>query len=520
MCKKGRSSARLLTAVFAALFLVAGMSLFAAGAAEEAAVVEQDLVIATHSDIVSLDPHGSNDSPSSQVRTQIYDTLLYHDENLELHPGLAVEWEMIEDTVWEFQLREGVTFHNGDAFTADAVKANFERVIDPEFGSERAFLYDMITEVRVVDDLTVQIETEYPFAPLLAHLAHDAGGIAHPDALEEAGFDEVEPIGTGPFVLELWEPGDEIVLVRNDDYWGDLPNLESVTFQIVPEESTRLAMVERGDAHIAEILQPANMGRAEGSPAMNLELYESLSLTYVSFNTQKEPFDDVRVRQAITMAIDKESIIEGIVEGAGVPAVGPINELVFGAHPDLADLELAYDPDRAAELLADAGYPDGFETTVWTNDNPTRIAIAEVMQHNLAEVGIDVSIEVLEWGAYLDETAEGNHDMFILGWVTVTGDADYGMYALFHSDNQGAAGNRSFYTEDRVDELLDSGRTEGDMENREALYFEVQEYLVDDAPFVYLYHPYYMLAIGNSVEGYRHRPDNMPVLTDVILTSD
>ncbi len=513
-----RLNSRIVIPALIAVLVLVGVPVFAGGAAEEAAVVEQDLVIAIHSDIVSLDPHGSNDSPSSQVRTQIYDTLLYHDEDLQLHAGLAVDWEMIEDTVWEFRLRDGVTFHNGDRFTADAVKANLDRITDPEYGSQRAFLYTMISEVRVVDDLTVQIETEYPFAPLLAHLAHDAGGIAHPGALDEAGFDEVEPIGTGPFSLERWEPGDEIVLRRNDAYWGDLPNVDSVTFQIVPEESTRLAMVERGDAHIADILQPANIGRAEGSGAMDAHLYESLSLTYVSFNTQTEPFDDVRVRQAITMAMDKESIIEGIVEGAGTPAVGPINELVFGAHPELADLELPYDPDRAQELLAEAGYPDGFETTVWTNDNPTRIAIAEVMQHNLAEVGIDVSIEVLEWGAYLDETAEGNHDMFILGWVTVTGDADYGMYALFHSDNHGAPGNRSFYTQERVDELLDAGRTEGDVDAREELYFEVQEYLVNDAPFVYLYHPFYMLAIGNNIEGYRHRPDNMPVLTDVIIT--
>lgn len=509
-----------LTAIAALVFgllLVGGLA-FAGGAAEEGAVVDQNLVFTMHSDAVSLDPHGSNDSPSSQVRTQIYDTLVFYDENMDLQAGLAVDWEMIEDTVWEFQLREGVNFHNGDPFNAETVKANLERVIDPEFGSQRAFLFDMISEVRVVDNYTVHIETEFPFAPLISHLAHDAGGMANPAALDAAGFDEVEPIGTGPFVFESWEPGDEIVLSRNDEYWAGPANVDTLTFLIVPEESTRLAMVERGDAHIAEILQPANMGRAEASASMNLELYDTLSLNYISFNTQKEPFDDVRVRQAISMAIDKDSMIDGIVEGAGIRAVGPINELVFGAHPDLGGLELPYDPDRAADLLAEAGYPDGFETTIWTNDNPTRIAIAEIVQHNLDQIGIDVSIEVMEWGAYLDETAEGNHEMFILGWVTVTGDADYGMYALFHSDNHGAVGNRSFYTNETVDELLDAGRTEPDMDVREELYYDVQEHLVEDQPFIYLYHPKWMIAVADGVEGYAHHPDNRPLLLDVVLT--
>ncbi len=507
---------RLTVAAMVVVFAFVATMGFAAAQREAAEVVTtQDLILVVHSDVVSLDPHGSNDSPSSNVRSQIYDTLVYFDENMDLQPGLAVSWDPVDDTTWEFQLREDVTFHDGTPFTADAVRMNLERITNPEMASQRAFLFTMVTDVTAVDDYTVRISTEFPFVPILSHLAHDAGGIASPAALEEAGFDEVEPIGTGPFRFVSWDPGDELVIEVNEDYWGERPTPDTVTFRVIPEESTRLALIERGDAHIANIMQPASMARVEASRAMHLMLYDSLSLNYIGFNTNKEPFDDVRVRQAISMAIDRQSMIEGIVLGAGIPAIGPISERVVGFHPNLDSLP--FDPDQAAQLLADAGYGDGFSTTLWTNDNPVRIAIAEIVQNNLADVNVDVAIEVLEWGAYLDQTAEGLHDMFILGWVTVTADADYGMYALLHSSSKGAAGNRSFYENPRVDELLDLGRRETDLAAREALYHEVQEVLVEEAPMLNLYHPMWMVALADGVDGYAHHPDNTPIIRNVVV---
>jgi peptide/nickel transport system substrate-binding protein len=475
----------------------------------------QELIIVSQSDVVSLDPHGSNDSPSSNVRTKMYENLVSFNADMELQPELATSWEPLDELTWEFQLRENVTFHDGTPFTAEAVQANLERVIDPEMASQRAFLFTMLDEVTVVDDFTVRISTQFPFAPLLSHLAHDAAGLASPAALEEAGYDEVEPIGTGPFRFVSWDPGNEVILERNDAYWGDLPNPDRVVFRVVPEESTRLALVERGDAHVAEILQPASMGRVEASDGMNLRLFDTLSLNYIGFNVEKEPYDDARVRRAISMATDVEAMIDGIVEGAGTRAVGPISEAVVGFHPDLEPLP--YDVEMAQELMAEAGLEDGFSTTLWTNDNPTRIAIAEIVQNNLAELNIDVEIEVLEWGAYLDQTAEGLHDMFILGWVTVTGDADYGMYALLHSSNKGAAGNRSFYENEEVDRLLDQGRRETDPEERVELYREVQEILIQDAPMLNLYHPQWMIAVADEVSGYNHHPDNSMLIEDVVI---
>ena len=483
---------------------------------EEAAVsTEQDLIILLNSDIVSLDPHGSNDSPSSNVRRQIYDTLVSFDAGMNLQPSLATAWRPVTEDTWEFTLRQGVTFHDGTPFTAEAVVASLQRVTDRDFGSQRFFLFSMVSGVEAIDDFTVQVTTEFPFAPLLAHLAHDAAGIISPVALSAAGFDEVEPVGTGPFRLRNWDPGNEVVLERSADYWGPAPTSATVTYRVVPEESTRLALVERGDAHIGEIMQPASMARVEASQGMDLRLFDSLSLNYIGFNSNKAPFDDPRVRQAVSHAINVHTMIDGIVEGAGVRAIGPISEAVVGFHPTLEGLN--YDPAAARALLAEAGLSDGFSTTLWTNDNPTRVAIAEIVQNNLAEVGIDVSIEVLEWGAYLSQTAEGLHDMFILGWVTVTGDADYGMYALLHSSNAGAAGNRSFFANARADELLDLGRRETDLNRRLALYHEVQEILVGEAPMLNLYHPKWMIAVARGVENYNHHPDNSMLIREVVV---
>lgn len=477
-----------------------------------------DLKIAISAEPVQLDPHGSNDVPSSNVAQNIYETLVYHDENLEIQPRLAKEFHAVDDYTWEFNLRDDVTFHDGEPFNAEAVKANLERVLDEDFGSPRAFLFTMISEINVVDEYTIQIVTEEPFAPLPAHFAHSGGAIISPAAIEAENNGETtiatNPVGTGPFKFVSWDSGNEIVLEKNEDYWGEPVKVDTVTFTVIEEDSTRLAMLERGDVHIADSVQPSDIARVEGSSNMELGQFESLSLAYIGFNTEKEPFNDVRVRQAISMAIDKNEIIEGVIDGVGIPAVGPIGPNVFGYNEDVSQLD--YNVERAKELLAEAGYEDGFSTTIWTNDNRTRIDIAQVVQAQLAEIGVDMEIEVVEWGAYLEQTANGEHDMFILGWVTVTADADYGVYSLFHSEQHGDPGNRSFYTNEEVDRLLDEARR-APQEEREAMYHNIMEYLVEEAPMVYLYHSEYLIGLSPSIQGYWHHPNGIMMLHDVTI---
>jgi peptide/nickel transport system substrate-binding protein len=250
-------------------------------------------------------------------------------------------------------------------------------------------------------------------------------------------------------------------------------------------------------------------------PNAYLHRKAATSLAYIGFNCRKAPFNDVRVRQAISMAINKNDIVDGVYRGYAIPAVGPIAPGVFGFDPSVKSMP--YDQEKAKQLLAAAGFEKGFSTTIWTNDNPARIQIAEYVQSKLRDLNITVTIEVMEWGAYLSRTGEGKHDMFILGWSTPTLDGDYAMYALFHSSNQGEAGNRSFFADEKVDELLDKGRQEADPAKRLAFYREAQERLVDLAPMLYLIHIEDLTGVSTSVKGFDSTPARMFLLRDVYI---
>ncbi|WP_404455895.1 glutathione ABC transporter substrate-binding protein [Oceanobacillus kapialis] len=470
-----------------------------------------DLTIAIGADVVSLSAHGANDIPSGNVQDNIYETLTKLDENQEVQPGLATEWEQVDDTTWEFTLQEGVTFHDGAEFNAEAVKANFDRLVDEEIASPRAFLFEAVDSVEVVDDYTLRINLSFPYAPLLANLAHSGAAIMSPDVIEEdyAQLEEggdvdayinQNPAGTGPFKFESWNPGAEVVLTKNEDYWGEPAKLNSVTFKVVSEQSARIAELETGASDVADNIGPNNISRVENADGLSLLQEPSVSLSYVGFNAQKEPFDDVRVRQAISMAINKEAIIDGVYNGVGIPAIGPLAPPVFGYDESVEGLE--YNVEEAKSLLAEAGYEDGFETTIWTNDNEQRVDTAVAIQEQLSEIGIDVQIEELEWGAYLERTANGEHDMFILGWSNATSDADYGMYPLFHSSQVGSPGNRSFLENEELDAVLEEARQETDPAVRQELYTEAQEMLVELAPMVYIHHQEYILGVDDSVKDF------------------
>ncbi|CAG9621807.1 glutathione ABC transporter substrate-binding protein [Sutcliffiella rhizosphaerae] len=459
-----------------------------------------ELVYVVSSDAPTLDPHGMNDTATTNVTTQIFDRLTEYAEDGSVIPSLAESFEPIDELTWEFKLREGVKFHDGTDFNADAVKMSIERIIDPEFASPRAVVLNMITEVIAVDEHTVQFKTEKPFAPLPAHLAHNAGSIIAPSAIEaenneESTVDE-NPIGTGPFAFESWNRGSEIVLKKNADYWNGAPSLETIKFVNVPEQATRVSMLETGEAQVMQV-GSSDVDRVEGMADIELLTIRGTRMDYVGFNMNKEPFNIKEVRQAISMAINKTDIVDGILDGQGVPAVGPLAPTVVGNYQDLKPLD--YDIEAAKALLAEAGFDNGFETTLYVNTGSAeREQIATLVQAQLKEIGITVNIEPIEWGAFLDATGNGEHEMFILGWTTVTGDADYGLYALFHSSQFGTPGNRSFYKNDRVDELLDAARSETDQAQRDVAYKEISEILVDEAPMVYLQHPDFVYGTNKA----------------------
>jgi peptide/nickel transport system substrate-binding protein len=469
-----------------------------------AAEYADEIIVAQGADVVSLDPYGQNDQPSSRVRVQIFDTLVLQNKDLEVEPALAESWEQIDELTWEFKLREGVKWHNGEDFKADDVVFSLPRAIASE---QVGYIVSMIDKVEKVDDYTVRITTKEPFAPLLAHLSHPAISMMNEKAVTDAGDDvNIQPVGTGPFKFVSWDPGVEVVLERNEEYWGeDLAQTERVIFRPVPENTNRTIELETGNVHIAYDIPPLDVQRVEDDPNLQLFRGMNLSTTYIGFNCDKEPFSDPVVRQAINHAIDMDVVVEQVYHGVGKKASGPLGSNVAFANEDLVPYE--YNPELAKQMLEEAGYSDGdINLVIWTNDNQLRMDIAEIVSFQLAEVGINATMEVVEWGAYLQQTGAGEHDMFILGWVTVTGDADYGLYALFHSSNCGEAGNRTFYRNDRVDELLDIGRKAQSDEERAEAYYEAQEIIRDDAPWIFTWNGEDLTGASAKIEGFELHP--------------
>ncbi|MDQ3458460.1 MAG: glutathione ABC transporter substrate-binding protein [Deinococcota bacterium] len=490
----------LTTALLAAALLLSGSTL------------AQTLIVAQGTDAVTLDAANSTDSPSATVISHISETLFELTPEGTIEPLLAESQEVSEDgRVWTLNLRQGVTFHDGTPFDAEAVVFNLERFIDPENAFQFRFLLARIESVEATDEHTVEVTLADTFAPFLAHLTHSSTAIQSPAAIQTQGDDYGDnPVGTGPFRFVSWERGQRIDLERNDDYWGEAPGVEGVRFLTVPESTTRMAMVETGEAHVAVRVPVQDVSRLDADPNITVDNTSSVRTIYIYFNHTMEPFTDARVRQAINYAVDKEEIADFLLGGAVRPSDAPIAPGIFGYTP-VGSYD--YNPERARELLAEAGHPDGLSVTLYSPSGRylQDIQISEAIQSQLAEVGVNAEIESLEWAAYLELTGQPAEDnivpMAMLGWGTVTGDADYGLFALFHTSEHVPAGsNRAFYSNPEVDELLDEARTDTDPETREGLYAEAMQIIWDEAAWLFLHSETQLTAIRDEVEGFVVHP--------------
>ncbi len=475
------------------------------------------LVVARLSDANNLDPHFSTQINSMAViQHKVYEGLVALDKNSEYKPLLATEWKQLDDVTWEFKLRQGVTFHDGTPFNAEAVQKTIARVLDKDQPTPKYNLFSSIREVKATDEYTIQLILDYPFAPLLSVLASAEGSIISPKAIEQYGKDLAkQPIGTGPFAFESWTPGQEIVLVKNEQYWGNQPHINKVIFKAIPEDATRVAMVETGEAHAAEQLPVTEIHRVESSSSMHLGRFEAFAVDHIGMNTKKKPFDDVRVRQAIAHAIDKDAIIEGVYNNVGKKANSTLGPKVIGYSPNVPSFP--YDLDKARALLAEAGYPNGFKASVYLNDNKARINVAEVLQAQLKMIGIDLEVKVMEFGAYLEAAANGETDLLISGWGNATGDADYNQFNLFHSSAHGKSGNHTFYDNPEVDELIEAGRKERDPEKRKEIYEKALQIEMKDAALIPFRSAENLAAIRNNVQGLSISPSGYVEINEVTI---
>ncbi len=481
---------------------------------DDAAGARNEIVIAIGAEPESLDPIAMASAPAATVSEHVSQPLIYLDVDGEIKPGIVASWEVSDDDLaWTLNLREDVTFHDGTPFNAAAVKVNLDRFMAEESAAPFAFLIERIIEVEAADEFTVKLHLEEPFAPMLSHLTHSFIGMLSPATLEGLAVGETteEPVGTGPYKFVQWDRGEQIIMERNDNYWGDLPEIERVVFKFVPEDAARVVMLETGEADAIMRVPPSDMERLQAIEDIDIITETSVRLIYIGFNCEMEPFDDPLVRQAANYAVDKQAIVDTILEGSGAPSSAPIVPAVFG-YDRVGPYE--YDPDRARELLADAGYPDGFETTLYhpTGRYLMDATISEAVQSMLADVGINATLETMEWGTYLDymqtKTAEeATHPMYMLGWGTVTLDADYGLYPMFLTDEWAPDGwNVSYYSNPEVDDLLETARKNPDRDERERMYAQANALIWEDAPWLFLHDEIQINGVRSDVQGLIHHP--------------
>lgn len=512
------------------------------GEAEEASASGDGvLVFARGGDSESLDPGSTTDGESSRVTQQVLEGLLtFEKDSFELKPALAHDWEVSEDGLkYTFYLEEGVTFHDGTPFNAEAVKVNFERWADPEHEyafADEGYVYSMygtmfggykgeeghvIEEINVVNDYEIEFVLNQPLGFFLQNLGMSYFAITSPAALEEYGPEINEnPVGTGPFKFVSWTKDDSIILDKFEDYRVEgLPKLDRVIFEVIPDNAARLIALRSGEIDIMDGLNPDDAAGVEAEDGLELLTRSENNFGYVGFNTQKEPLDKVEVRQAINYAIDKQAIADALYAGYATTAKNPLPPGYLGYNDDVE--AYGYDPDKARELLAEAGFEDGLDIELWTMPvarpyMPDPETVSQIVQNNLADVGINATIVREEWAPYLEKTLQGEHQLFILGWSGTNGDPDYFLSSLLHGSNVGSS-NRTFYVNEEVDELLDGAKRAIDQDERAELYAKAQELISQDSPMVTLVHSTPVMATTSKVKNYVPHPSTSESLAEVEL---
>lgn len=483
----------------------------------------------------TLDPQKTSTAVTGTILRYLGDTLLTKDLEGELVGGLAESWEASEDGLtWTFALKPGITFHDGTPLDASAVKASFERAVDPETQSPIAgSLFEPIDTIEVVDERTLRMTLKEPFSPFLDNLADPRAAVVNVAAAEEAGSQfGREPVLTGPWMVEEWRSGDRLILTRNPDYsWGPeyahegIPYLENLVFRVIPESATQVAAFEAGEVDVLSPVPPTDVERLQ---SMDYDFQSFLRKgvgLFMEFNVLKPPFDDERVRTAMNYAIDKEVVVAIALQGLGIPAYGVLPPSIWGYWEGIEAYAPTYDPERALALLNEAGWTrdgdgplqkDGepFTFTLYTAPIDTWTRSAQIVQGQLEELGISMDIQTFEFGTLLEALKAGEQQADFMGYTYTSPDI---LHLWFHSSNIGTGLAHSHFGDERLDSLIEASRTETSEEARLEIYEEIQRYITDQALWVPLWINENYIAIQPEVVGAQVHPEGYLSLLDAYV---
>lgn len=506
------------------LVLMVALLVFVASIGFLNAAAPKILVYAKGSDPRGLDPAYVDDGESAKIMANIYDTLVkYKQGNTDVQPALATSWTQSPDgLVWTFKLRQGVKFHDGTPFNAAAVKFSVERQLPPNATDDMpyaSFTFGPVKKVEAVDDYTIRFILSSPYAPFLANMAMSlAAPIVSPAAVKKYGVDfNQHPVGTGPFVFEKWDKDQQIVLTRNNGYWGQKTVFDKLVFKTTKENSVRASELITGAVDIMDGVDPNDVRTLEKSK-MAVIKNAGMNINYMGFLCNKKPFNDVRVRRAISMAINREEVVKYLYQGYAQVANGPLPSFIPGYDPKLKPL--SYNPEQAKKLLAETGVPNlTFTFITYSNPRPYNPVngqkLAEAIQGELLKIGVKTAIKVYPWKEYKDVLFKGEEgDAFFYGWIGDNGDAD-NFLSLLDSGQIDSSLNSAKYKNPKVDELLKKGASTLDPKARVKIYQDLQKIVVDDAPWVFISHALDLYACKPAIKGFYPHPTGVSWLNTV-----
>ena len=510
----------------------ASVALAALGAPR--AATAQELVMGVGTSVTSMDQHFHNLANNIKISMHIFDRLIDQDERMRLRPSLATEWKTIDDTTWEFKLRRGVKFHDGSDFTAEDVVATIKRVPwVPNSPGAFTVYTRAITEMVVVDPHTIHFKTNGPNPLLPVDITSIYITSRKHAQTPTADFNEGKAaIGTGPFKFVEYVPGDRVVLSRNDEYWGGKAHWQKVTIKLMTNAKSRVAALLAGDIQATDEVPPVDVATVESRPnvtVLRAKSHRVLFLHMDQFRDQappfvtdksgqplpKNPFKDVRVRKAISLAMNREAIVKQVMEGTAIPAGDLLAQGFFGVSPNIkVD---PFDPDGARKLLAEAGYPNGFAVTIYgPNDRyPNDEKVLQAIAPMLNRVGIETKVVSQPWGTFI--TAASNptyaYGMLLIGNSATTGEASFGLRVQFATVDPAkgmGASNRARYSNPKVDETLARALTTIDDAKRERLLQEVAEIAMADQAIIPLFHQENIVAVRKGLAFNVRSDDYMP----------
>ena len=470
--------------------------------AQGGAAEEDKIVLSLERDQDNMDPHLHFQRVGIIMNVNMYDSLLHKTPKLAYEPSLATEWRALDDTTWEFKLRQGVKFHNGDGFSAEDVKFSFDRVLDaatksPQYGNVRA-----VKEVKIIDDFTIHLVTDKPFPLLLERVVFFP--IIPKRYFEKVGgqvFAEQAPVGTGPYKFVEWKRDQYLHLERFADHWRGPAPIKHFIIRVIPETSTQIAELKTGGVDIVRQLPPDLIPDLKSHAQTYVSTAPILRTHYVALDMRVPPFDKKEVRQAANYAIDRQAVIDKLMGGLGrvVPTV--VNPMAFGFDSTVEPYP--FDPKKAKELLKQAGYPKGVDITLHAGISYAFLRqITEAIAEMLTEVGLRTTLKIWDpgpaWNKFFQAEGKATHAYFGTWGYYSTFDADAILHPLYHTEPGGWVGK--WYTRvDGLDQLIDEARSTVDTDKRMSTYAKIQRLIKEEAPSIFLWHQYDMLGIHKRI---------------------